>query len=401
MSILTTSPSSRSPSSGQSSGRESGQNGSREGSRDASRDPGRESGQTAGRFSGNGQLPDVRSTGAFDLAQALASVSDRKSILILTHDNPDPDGLAAAMGLKRLIEHELGIPATIALSGIVGRAENRTMVNLLGIDLVPLEKLNLDAFDGLALVDAQPHTGNSSIPANLQLDVVIDHHPLRSSPTIACWHDVRPDLGATCTIVFEYLKARQIDLSPALATGLFYALKTETRDLGRESTNAERDAYLELVTQVDHQLLFRISHPKVPRAHFSALDRAIRKAQVWGSVVTVNLDALSYPDLVAEVADMLLGFEEAKVVLCCGRHNGQGFLSLRTEPSEKRAGVLIRDVIRDRGTAGGHGLMAGGRLHQRILGFSVVQPCLPFVGQNLLQETDTDARATSLLDPIS
>lgn len=283
-------------------------------------------------------------------------------MLIFMHDNPDPDALAAAMGLKRLVEHEAGLQATLALGGIVGRAENRAMVDVLKIPLTPIEDLDPSAFDVLAIVDSQPGTGNNSLPAGRPVDVVVDHHPLRAESAVAPWCDIRPELGATSTIVLQYLRERHISLDPALATALFYALRSETRDLGRESTEAERSAYLHLVTMVDHQLLYRISHPKVPREHFAALDRALRSAQTYGDLVAVNLGQLSYPDLVAEVADFLLSYERARFVLCGGRFGTRIFLSLRTDGTEGRAGTLIRQLIDSQGAAGGHGTMAGGRL---------------------------------------
>jgi len=297
-----------------------------------------------------------------DLAHALEQIRGEGSMLIYMHDNPDPDALAAAVGLKRLVEHEAGLQATLALGGIVGRAENRAMVDVLKIPLTPIEELSPPSFDVLAIVDSQPGTGNNSLPVDRPVDVVIDHHPLRAESSVAPWCDIRPELGATSTIVLQYLRERHIALDPTLATALFYALRTETRDLGRESTEAERAAYLHLVTQVDHQLLYRISHPKVPREHFAALDRALRSAQVFGDLVAINLGQLSYPDLVAEVADFMLSFEKARFVLCGGRFGTRVFLSLRTDASEGRAGTLIRQLIDAQGAAGGHGTMAGGRL---------------------------------------
>jgi nanoRNase/pAp phosphatase (c-di-AMP/oligoRNAs hydrolase) len=79
--------------------------------------------------------------------------------------------------------------------------------------------------------------------------------------------------------------------------------------------------------------------------------------------VAINLGELAYPDLVAEVADLLLSLEGARFVLCCGRYGNKVYLSLRTEPSERRAGTLMRQLIGNQGAAGGHGTMAGGRLH--------------------------------------
>jgi nanoRNase/pAp phosphatase (c-di-AMP/oligoRNAs hydrolase) len=195
---------------------------------------------------------------------------------------------------------------------------------------------------------------------------VIDHHPVRPGSARAAWCDIRPDFGATSTIVFEYLRTRGVPLDARLATAFFFALRTETRDLGRESTNAERDAYLSLITQVDHGLLYRMSHPKVPCAHFAALDRALRSAQVFGDIVAVNLGTLRYPDLVAEIADLLLSYESARMVLCIGEYEKNAYLSLRMEADNARAGAVMRHIVGHDGAAGGHGTMAGARLFATV-----------------------------------
>jgi len=98
-------------------------------------------------------------------------------------------------------------------------------------------------FHIIKVVDSQPETGNNSLPHNHRIDVVVDHHPPRAGSARAPWCDIRPELGATSTIVFEYLRARAVPMDVPLATAFFFALRTETRDLGRESTEAERRAY--------------------------------------------------------------------------------------------------------------------------------------------------------------
>jgi len=302
----------------------------------------------------------------FDLDRALAQLAGRRSLLIYTHDNPDPDALAAALGLRQLATHDLHIEATLTYGGIVGRAQNRAMVENLKMPLTPVERIDLAQFDTIALVDSQPETGNNSLPPGHRIDIVIDHHPLRPGSARAPWCDIRPDLGATSTIVFEYLRQRAVPIDAALATAFFFALRTETRDLGRESTEAERHAYLTLVPLTDHSLLYRMTHPKVPRAHFAALDRALRSALVFGDVVAVNLGALGYPDLVAEIADLLLSYEGARFVLCMGQYEESPYLSLRTEADNARAGSVMRQVVGNDGAAGGHGTMAGARLFARV-----------------------------------
>jgi nanoRNase/pAp phosphatase (c-di-AMP/oligoRNAs hydrolase) len=307
-------------------------------------------------------LPSARSA-----LRAHVAASSRKPprALILTHDNPDPDSLAAALGLRKLLEVD-GFECTLALGGIIGRPENRAMVRELRIQLQPIERLDLSTFDVVGLVDTQPQTGNNSLPDDRPPDIVIDHHPPREASNGVLWRDIRADVGATATIVFEYLKLAGIELDATLSTAFLYALKSETRDLGREAGNDERDAYIELMATTDFARLYAISHPKLGREHFAAVDRAIRSAVVWGELLSVNLGALDYPDLVAEVADLMLPYDKAHWVICVGMHENNVFLSLRTDLTAANAGQVIRRVVAARGAAGGHGMIAGGRLFAEV-----------------------------------
>jgi nanoRNase/pAp phosphatase (c-di-AMP/oligoRNAs hydrolase) len=325
--------------------------------------------------------------GDFSLSKGLERLQGRRDLLIYMHDNPDPDAMGAAMGLKHLIECTTEVRATLALGGIVGRAENRAMVERLRIPLIPAEVLNTDHFDTIAIVDSQPGTGNNSLPTGREVDIVIDHHPAREESARAGWCDIRPQLGATSTIVLQYLRERNLHLDTGLATALYYAIRSETRDLGREATSAERDAYLFLIPLVDHHLMFRIQQPKLPRQYYEALDRALRRAETWGDVITVNLGLIPYPDLAAEVADLLLDYDAAQFVLSCGRYGKQLFVSLRTEPSQRRAGELMRQLIGADGAAGGHGTTAGGRLYLPVASDADLQIAFEHLVYRLLDLT--------------
>ena len=87
-----------------------------------------------------------------------------KRLLVLTHDNPDPDALASAEGLRYLFQNKWGSRVRAAYGGIIGRAENKTMLRLLKLRIESVEKIRLRAFKNFALVDTQPGTGNNSLP---------------------------------------------------------------------------------------------------------------------------------------------------------------------------------------------------------------------------------------------
>jgi nanoRNase/pAp phosphatase (c-di-AMP/oligoRNAs hydrolase) len=299
----------------------------------------------------------------FDLDAQLAKVAGRGRALVLVHDNPDPDAMAAAEALALLLRTSAALPTTIARGGIVGRPENRAMVSVLGLQHAEVSSINFDDFQVIALVDTQPETGNNSLPPGHRVDIVVDHHPVRPGAVRAPWCDIREDFGASSTITWTYLRDKSIPIPPAVATALLYAIKSETKDLGRESSDHEFQAYLSLLREADLEKLYAIAEPKVPVAHFAVLDRALRAAEVRGTLVTANLGELAYPDLVAEIADMLLPYDAAHWVLCVGQHRGSVYASLRTDVEHAHAGGIMRRVFDGRGAAGGHGQIAGGKLH--------------------------------------
>lgn len=322
----------------------------------------------------------------------------RAPLLVLPHDNPDPDALAGALGLAELAR-SLGGSATIGLGGIVGRAENRAMVRELDIPLVPAARLDPKRFPTVALVDTQPGTGNNSLPPGRRADIVIDHHPARAASREASWCDIRETSGVSSAIVLEYLREVGVPVDARLATAFLYAIKSETRDLGRESTPELTRTYLDLFPLADHTKLFAITHPKLARGHFVAMVRALQAAEVRGPLVTANLGELDYPDLVAEVADQLLAYEQARWVLCVGQHRGHVMLSIRTDIADANAGDLIRRILGERGAGGGHDTIAGGRLHAPVGDERALQAVYRELVDSLTEKLDLHAPAKHLLAP--
>lgn len=289
-------------------------------------------------------------------------VRGKGNILIVAHDNPDPDSLAAAMALQHLILVKTGQQSTLTHGGIIGRGENRMMVQKLRIPVERIEKLDLDRFQVVCMVDTQPGTGNNSFPLSRPVHLIIDHHPPWGQCGQSRWVDIRDDYGASATILFEYLTAQGITINTRLATVLFYAIKSETQDLGREWSHADREAYLRLVPLANNRILFDITHPEVPREYFAAYSRAIRNARTYGPVLVFNLFVIDNPDMVAEMTDFLLRVEGIRYAFGIGYAQGMGIVSFRTLCQNLKSGELMKQVVGDLGSAGGHGMVAGGQI---------------------------------------
>jgi nanoRNase/pAp phosphatase (c-di-AMP/oligoRNAs hydrolase) len=283
--------------------------------------------------------------------------------LVVTHDNPDPDSLASATGVLALFQHVLHRPTALAYGGIIGRAENRALVRACRIPVQPLDQVRIREYSTLVLVDSQPQTGNNSLPPDARIDLVIDHHPLRDETTSqARWVDVRSDFGASATIVASYLLQKQVPIDPLLATAFAYAIKSETQDLGVAANEHDREIYFHLFQKLDPHLLFEITHPKVSLEYFRILGDVTRKTLLYGNAAVTYIGNIPNPDLVAEMADMLMRLEGVDWTLCMGNYNGTLILSLRTNREGGGAGQMIQRLVRGLGQAGGHGLMAGGKV---------------------------------------
>jgi nanoRNase/pAp phosphatase (c-di-AMP/oligoRNAs hydrolase) len=302
------------------------------------------------------------------LDRLVAYAKGHKKGLILTHDNPDPDSLASAVALAHLLENLAGVPAVVAYGGIVGRAENRALVRVLKLPVVPISRIVFEDHDLICMVDTQPEQGNHSLPARHFPDVVIDHHPERPETRLAPIADVGGEIGATSTVVVEYFRASGLEMTPTIATALYYGIKADTRDLGRQTTPADVDAYLWLFPMVDKQALGEIEHPRLPIEYFRLYHTAIERALVYDHAVVCDLAEIYAPDMVAEVAERFMFLDDVKWSLAYGEYERQLYFSLRTSDRRMNAGRLIREVIEERGgSAGGHGSMAGARIPLRGL----------------------------------
>jgi nanoRNase/pAp phosphatase (c-di-AMP/oligoRNAs hydrolase) len=294
--------------------------------------------------------------------QLVEALSGPGPVLILPHTDPDPDALAAALALRQLVESRGAIPAQVAYSGIVGRAENKALLRYLGQPVKRLTSEQLDSAERIALVDTQPGAGNNALPQDRRAAVVIDHHPLKEASAGAAYAEVRPELGATSTILWEHFQAAGLEPPTPLATAMFYGIKTDTMGLGRGASPQDVAAYFDLQPRIDVESLYQIERAQVPAEYFESFARALHSTRLYDGVVVTDLGPMHYPDLAAEMADLLSRLQEARWVICLGTFRDNLVLAVRSRSQRQGAGKLARVMVGERGTAGGHGTYAGGQV---------------------------------------
>ena len=163
-----------------------------------------------------------------------------RPVVVVSHVNPDPDSLASMLGIKALVEAtQPGKPVILTVDGMIARSENRAMVELIPIPLVPVETVNIDAETAVVMVDTQPHTGRRYSEAAMP-QVVLDHHETGGVLSGVLFSDIRTHLGATSTMVTGYLLEQKVIVTPPLATALLYGIESETMGYPREASSPGR-----------------------------------------------------------------------------------------------------------------------------------------------------------------
>ena len=288
-------------------------------------------------------------------------------LAVVTHDNPDPDALAAALALGR-IARAAGCTVDVCYYGEITHQENRAFVNVLEMELRNLDAdADLEEYDGIALVDHSRPSVNDQLPPDVAIDIVIDHHPPRS-PVDAQFVDLRSSVGATSTLLVDYLDRFNIPFEAGIATALLFGIHVDTDGFSREIAQEDFAAAARLVSEVDFGMLEQIESPSISPRTFETIADAISNRRVEGSVLLSCVGDLTERDALAQAADRLLNMDAITTVLVYGIKDGQIFVSARARGTEIDLGEALRDAFGQIGSAGGHVDMAGAQIELGVLG---------------------------------
>ncbi len=280
-------------------------------------------------------------------------------LLIIAHDYPDPDALASAVALRYLAQECYGIKSRIVYGGVIGRTENRGMVQILKLPVHKINKTDLKRYKHTVLVDTQPPFENNVFPLEGKATIVIDQHPAIKKAT-AELSIIDTECGATCAILAKALLLSGKEIPVRVATALAYGILSDTLNLYRAPHKDLIDTYLALLPFCDMRALARIQNPSRSRRFFSTVGRGIQRAKSRRGLIVSHLGQVENPDLVSQVADFLLTYRNMKYSCASGRYKDRLHVSLRLSKPTADASCILRDIFPNRGEAGGHGVIAGG-----------------------------------------
>jgi nanoRNase/pAp phosphatase (c-di-AMP/oligoRNAs hydrolase) len=272
---------------------------------------------------------------------------------VLVVISADPDAMASAMAVGRLLSRRVG-NVTISNVNPIDRPDNLAMIRLLKVQLAPFGGLDPAKFNKIVIVDSQPV--HHPLMAALTVDAVIDHHP-DTSPKVA-FADIRPKYGATASILTEYLRAARIAPSRNLATALYHAIKTDTDDFKRQAIAEDIRAFQYLFRYANIQLSRRIDQADLRLDYLKFFKIALQTMRRRKDRVFAHLGQVSNPDVCVIIADFFMRIHTVAWSIVSGIHDKKLIIIFRNDGGRRNAGRVAKEGFGTLGSAGGHKSMA-------------------------------------------
>jgi len=288
-----------------------------------------------------------------DVVNKLLSHFHSKDRVLITID-PDPDSVSSAAALKRLLWHKVQ-STTIGMIRPIKRLNNITMVRLLKLPLALLKHGRIGTFDKYVIVDGQPSHNNFF--SLLPYTAIIDHHPL-TGEVEAPFVDIRPEYGATSSMLTEYLRVAKIKPSQALATALLYGIKTDTRHFERHTIVEDIEAFRYLFPIANHNMLRKIEISDLTFSDLKFFHKAVERKHVVRDRIFVHLDEVPTADILVIIAEFFLKVHDISWSIISGIYQDSLIIVIRNDGYRKDAGRAVRRAFGAIGCAGGHLAMA-------------------------------------------
>ena len=284
------------------------------------------------------------------------------NVYIQTHNFPDPDAIASAYGLQKLLS-VYGVPSKLCYDGRIDKLSASKMLDMFHIQMSTYASLAADMKekDYIICVDTQKNSGNVT---DFKGDEVacIDHHPT-FVPMEYQYQNIRIT-GACSTLIAEYYAAQGYTPDKDTAAALLYGLKMDTLQFTRGVTDSDIKMFEFLFFHCDQEKLARLERNNMEFDDLKAYGAAIESIELYDKT---GFSCIPFPcpdALIAILSDFILALIEVEVAVVSSYREDGIKLSVRSEDPKVHAGNLVHSALEGIGSGGGHATMAGGMIRR-------------------------------------
>ncbi len=280
--------------------------------------------------------------------------ADADRVLILLHNDPDPDALASGLALRNLLRRTKTTAIIGAIQGVT-RPENLRMANMLDIHVEQVtagsrsrNSIGSRRWTCSRTTSAACWTGSTSS------SIIIPSRPGYS----AVFKDIRADYGSTSTILTEHLRAVDVNISERTATAMLYAIKSDTLFFARHTNRVDLEAFTFLYPLADAALIRKMEGAEITLERLEYVTRASQGGILREQVFSAFLGEAPREDFIPYTADFFLQLEDVKWTIVAGIVGSSFIVSVRNLGYSRNAGEFVKRWFGDIGSAGGHRAMA-------------------------------------------
>jgi nanoRNase/pAp phosphatase (c-di-AMP/oligoRNAs hydrolase) len=290
--------------------------------------------------------------------------SHPKKILILCHQNADPDALCSAYALKNLITNLFpGIELLIGSDDL-----NKISGGILEDLQIPLAKdFNIEIFDAFIIVDTNnvEQLGCYRSISNLSKPIMfIDHHtPCLSTTQITKHVLIDETSSSTAEIVYNLFKEAGIKPDPGTAMALLIGITYDSKHFLLANTSTFKATTALIDAGADYTSVIERLRMPMPRSERIARLKAINRAEIsnvknW--IITVS-NVSSYE---ASACRALIETGADIAIVGAKKKNEMRISARATQNIHKKTGIHLGKLMEELGTivegvGGGHSTAAG------------------------------------------
>ena len=291
-------------------------------------------------------------------------------VFIQPHNVPDPDAIAASLGIYYLLSQRGIQKLAIVYDQEIEKANSLKMLDIFNVPIIRASDAHtLGTEDWAVLVDAQK--GNVNI-TDLPNDEVaaIDHHEYKGNMGYK-FEDIRPDVGSCSAIVADWFYENNIEPPKAIATALLYGIFMDTDNLTRGASILDIDMFYKLYALSDIDMIVDLKGNEISVNDLELYAEAFKTVEIYDELAFLRLRNVN-DSLLGAAGDVVVSVAGVNIVVSYAIRESGIKLSVRSINNKVKANDLVRCLTEGCGVGGGHDNMAGGFIPKEKLSASRV-----------------------------
>ena len=290
------------------------------------------------------------------LVEILSDAPDE--VFIQPHNVPDPDAIAASLGMYYLLSQRGVKKLAIVYDQEIEKANSLRMLEMFNVPIIrAADAHTLGIEDWSVLIDSQKGNANlTDLPT--EEVAVIDHHEYKGDMGYR-FIDVRPEVGSCSAIIADWFFENNMEPPRIIATALLYGIFMDTDNLTRGTSELDINMFYRLYNISDIDMIVELKGNEISVKDLELYAEAFKTVEIYDELAFLRLKNVN-DSLLGAAGDIVVSVAGVQIVVAYAVRDAGIKISVRSTNDKIKANDLVKHLVEDYGVGGGHNNMAGG-----------------------------------------